>query len=515
MTAPFDVPRVSTGVAGLDDILYGGLPRDRMYLVEGPPGVGKTTLGLQFLLAGAEQGETGVYVTLSETAVELADVARSHGWSLGELTICDLQGADVSLKAESQYTLFHPSEIELTETTRAVLEIVERVRPQRVVFDSLSEVRLLARDSLRYRRQILALKQFFTDRGCTVLLLDSGPESIGEYQLESLAHGIIRLEMSSPLYGGVRRRLRVEKMRGSAFRDGYHDYRIVTGGLQVYPRLVAAEHRQPPEHEQVPSGVASLDALLGGGVSRGTSVMVMGPAGVGKSSLVTQYLVAAAARGERSVVYNFDESPASWLVRARGLGMDVEPHLAAGRITLHQVDPAEMSIGEFASLVRHEVEDNGVRFVVIDSLNGYRASMPEENFLMLHAHELLSFLAHRGIITFLVMAQHGILGAAIESPIEISYLADTVILLRYFEALGQVRQALSVLKKRVGAHERTIRELRLSGAGIGVGAELRDFQGVLTGTPQYLGGAAALAADDADRNAAARSEAPDDRRRRS
>jgi len=484
-------PRAATGVEGLDDILGGGFPAHRMYLIEGDPGAGKTTLALQFLLEGARNGEPGVYATLSETEEELRDVARSHGWSLDGITLCELQTAEESLKADSQYTFFHPSEVELSETTRSVLETVERVQPRRVVFDSLSELRLLARDSLRYRRQILALKHYFTGRSCTVLLLDYSDTATGDFQLQSLTHGVLALEQLTPVYGRQRRRLRVQKVRGIPFRDGYHDYLIETGGLRVYPRLVAAEHPRTFVPGAVKSGVAGLDSLLGGSLDRGTSAMLLGPSGVGKSTLAAQYVSTAVQQGERAAIYTFDESPASWLERAERLGLGIGKQLQTGRISINQVDPAELTPGQFAHDVRRMVEE-GTRLVVIDSLNGYQHAMPDERHLVLHLHELLSYLGQQGVLTLLVMAQAGLLGEGLQSPLDLSYLADTVILLRYFEAFGEVRQAVSLLKRRTGSHERSVRELRMGPEGLRVGQEIRDFQGVLTGRLEYSGAAEPL-----------------------
>jgi len=499
-------PRASTGVQGLDDILGGGFPVNRMYLVEGDPGAGKTTLALQFLLAGARAGEPGVYATLSETEDELRDVAASHGWSLDGITICELQTAEESIKADSQYTLFHPSEVELSETTRSVLETVERVRPQRVVFDSLSEMRLLARDSLRYRRQILALKHYFVGQSCTVLLLDHTGAATGDFQLQSLTHGVLCFEQLAPGYGSQRRRLRVKKVRGIDFRDGFHDYAIRTGGLHVFPRLVAADHAHERPSEPLESGLPELDTILGGGLDFGTSVMLLGPSGAGKSTLAAQFLSAATGRGERAAVYTFDESPNHWLRRAERLGLDLKRTLAEERFTIRQVDPAELSPGEFAEQVRQAVE-SGTRMVIIDSLNGYQHAMAEERFLVLHLHELLAYLSQRGVLTILVMAQAGILGETIQSPVDLSYLADTVLLLRYFEAFGEVRKALSVVKRRAGNHESTVRELRIASDRLLVGRELREFQGILTGRLEYLGeggpllhGNADKAGDDAKRH---------------
>jgi len=462
-----------------------------MYLVEGDPGAGKTTLALQFLLEGARQGEPGVYATLSETEEELRDVASSHGWSLDGISICELQTAEESLKADSQYTFFHPSEVELSETTRSVLETVERVKPRRVVFDSLSEMRLLARDSLRYRRQILALKHYFTGRSCTVLLLDYTGATTGDFQLQSLTHGVLALEQLVPVYGRQRRRLRVQKVRGISYRDGYHDYVIQTGGLQVFPRLVAADHRRDFAPGAIASGVSELDALVGGSLDRGTSVMLLGPSGVGKSTLAAQYVAAAAEQGDRAVVYTFDEAPAGWLERGERLGFGLGKHLEGGRLAVCQVDPAELSPGQFSHDVRRLVED-GVRLVVIDSLNGYQHAMPEERHLVLHLHELLSYLNQQGVLTLLVMAQAGLVGDGLQSPVDLSYLADTVILLRYFEAFGEVRKAISLVKRRTGSHESTVRELRIGPAGLQVGREIKEFQGVLTGRLQYTGDLAPL-----------------------
>jgi circadian clock protein KaiC len=444
-------------------------------------------------LAGVRRGEPGVYATLSETEEELRDVASSHGWSLDGVTICDLQTSEESLKADSQYTLFHPAEVELSETTRTVLEAVELIRPKRVVFDSLSEIRLLARDSLRYRRQILALKHYFTGRSCTVLLLDYGLQP-GEFQLQSLTHGVLSLERQSPNYGGERRRLKVQKVRGIAYHEGFQDYVIRKGGLQVFPRLIAAQHHDDFVRETVSSGLLEIDSLLGGGISSGSSTMILGPSGVGKSTLAAQYVSAAAARGEKACVYSFEESPESWIERPQRLGMQLREHEQTGRIGVRQVDPAELSPGELAEDVRRHVEQ-GVKMVVIDSLNGFRNAMAEEQHLILHLHELLSYLNQQGVTTLINMAQYGILGD-VSSPVELSYLADNVILMRYFEAFGQVRQAISVVKKRTGSHERSVRELRISDHGLRVGRELREFHGVLAGQLSYLGEAQPLLGEE-------------------
>lgn len=474
--------RLATGSAGLDQILEGGFPANRLYLLEGDPGTGKTTLALQFLLEGARRKEPVLYVTLSETKEELTAVARSHGWSLEGVNLHELVPPEESLKTESQYTIFHPSEVELGETTRAVIEEVERIQPRRVVFDSLSEMRLLARDPLRYRRQILALKQFFAGRKSTVLLLDDRTSADADLQVQSIAHGVLMLEQLELDYGAERRRLRVSKLRGSRFLGGFHDFTIRTGGVEVFPRLVAAGRGSEFKPEAVASGVAELDALLGGGLDRGTATLVLGPAGSGKSSLATHFAAAAAARGERAAAFIFDEGVNTYLHRAAGLGIDLRAEVEAGHLTVQQVDPAELSPGEFAHAVCEAVE-RSARLVVIDSLNGYLQAMPDERFLTAQMHELLTFLNQKGVVTLLVMAQHGFLGS-MSSPVDVSYLADTVVLLRYFEAAGAIRRAISVVKKRTGRHEDTIREMRLSASrGVEVGEPLTAFRGVLTGVP--------------------------------
>ncbi|HEX8119274.1 MAG TPA: ATPase domain-containing protein, partial [Pyrinomonadaceae bacterium] len=483
--ADFEAPaRLGTGCAGLDDVLEGGFPANRLYLVEGDPGTGKTTLALQFLLEGARRGEPVLYVTLSETKEELTAVAHSHGWSLEGVNLHELVPPEESLKTESQYTIFHPSEVELGETTRAVIEEVERIHPRRVVFDSLSEMRLLARDPLRYRRQILALKQFFAGRKSTVLLLDDRTSADADLQVQSIAHGVLMLEQLELDYGAERRRLRVSKLRGSRFLGGFHDFTIRTGGIEVFPRLIASGRGSEFKPEAVESGVAELDALLGGGLDRGTATLVLGPAGCGKSSLATHFTAAAAARGERAAVFIFDEGVNTYLNRAAGLGTDLRAQVESGRLTIQQVDPAELSPGEFAHAVCEAVEGGGARVVVIDSLNGYLQAMPSERFLTAQMHELLTYLNQHGVVTLLVMAQHGFMGVGMSSPVDVSYLADTVVMLRYFEAAGSIRRAISVVKKRTGRHEDTIREMRLSASrGVEVGEPLTAFRGVLTGVP--------------------------------
>ncbi len=482
--APSDASRIPTGVLGLDDILGGGFPASRFYLIQGDPGVGKTTLALQFLLQGVAKGEAGVYITLSETEEELRSVAKSHGWSLDGISLFELNADYARLSDEEQNTLFLPSEVELGETTRAMMALVEKVTPVRVVLDSLSEMRLLAQNPLRYRRQILALKQFFAGRGCTVLMLDDRTSEEGDLQLQSLAHGVVEMEQLAPAYGAERRRVRIVKLRGARFRGGYHDFNIKSGGIVIYPRLVAAEHHEAFTPGPVTSGLPALDALLGGGLDRGTSTLIIGPAGAGKSALATYYAKAMADRGERAAIFAFDEGRNTLITRSRSLGMDVTKHLDSGMISLQQVDPAELPPGEFVAAVRAAVEVQEARLLIIDSLNGFMKAMLDERFLTTHLHELLSYCAQRGVVTVLVMAQHGMLGSGMQSPVDVSYLADTVVMMRYYEARGAIHKALSVLKKRTGSHENTIRELLLSSEGVRVGKVLGELRGVMTGVPQ-------------------------------
>lgn len=487
---------VQTGIAQFDDILGGGLTPNRVYLLHGSPGSGKTTLSLQFLLEGVRSGEKVLYITLSETKMELEAVAASHRLSLDGVEIFELIAAEKDLEPDNQYTMYQPSEVELNVTTKDILAEVDRLKPRRVVIDSLSEIKLLAQSTLRFRRQVLALKQFFVGRDCTVLFLDD-KTSPGEedQQLESIAHGVISLEQLSPEYGAERRRLRITKLRGQKYRGGYHDFAIVRGGLCIFPRIVAAEHTQVHKDETVSSGIPAMDAMLGGGVSTGTSVLLLGPAGVGKSTLAMQYTIEAARHGQAGVLFSFDERVETMLQRADGLGMPLREFVDKGLIEVRTVDPAELSPGEFAHVVREAVERDGgknVRIVSIDSLNGYLNAMPEERFLTAQLHELLTYLGHMNVITFLVVAQHGLLANAMKTTVDTSYLADTVILFRYFEAQGEVKQLISVLKKRNGQHERSIREFSLGSEGIRIGKPLTQFQGVLTGTPIYQGGAGEL-----------------------
>lgn len=476
--------RISTGIADLDHILGGGLTRARSYLLEGMPGSGKTTIALQFLLEGARAGERGLYITLSETAAELREVARSHNWSLDEIELFELVSEE-RLDPESEQSILEPSEVELGETIEGVIECVDRLRPSRVVFDSLSEMRLLAQNSLRYRRQILALKQYFSLRQCTVLMLDDRSSDPGDLQLHSIAHGVITLEQAAQDYGSERRRLRVIKMRGVKYRGGFHDFVIETGGVSVFPRLIAAEHHREFTGKPVSTGVPALDQMMGGGLSPGTNTLLTGPSGVGKTSTAVRCSLEAIRRGEKAAYFLFDEGVTTMLARARSLGMELEPHLDRGALNVSQIDPAELSPGEFASWVRRAVED-GVTFLVIDSLNAFLQAMPGEKYLLLQMHELLSYLNQQGVITMLVLGQHGIIGD-VRSDVDLSYLSDGIILFRYFEAKGNVLKAVTIAKSRISAHETSIREFRLGPSGVQVGEPLEDFEGVLGGLPAYRG----------------------------
>ena len=473
------------GIAGLDEILRGGLPRNRIFLIDGVPGTGKTTLALQFLLEGRARGERGLYVTLSETSEELRAAAESHGWSLDGIEIVELSTLTGD-SADEAYTLFHPAEVELQQTVEVVLSEIERHAPQRVAFDSLSEMRMLARDALRFRRQILALKQFFAGRECTVLLLDDRASPDGDLQLHSLAHGVIVLEHLAMDYGAERRRVQVMKMRGTRFAGGYHDFRIRTGGIEVYPRVQRGPLTKPAWESPLGSGSDELDALVGGGLERGTSTLLTGAAGTGKSVLAMQFALAAAARGEHARVYMFDERVPTAMIRAEGLGLDIHTPMADNRLTLCQIEPTEMSPGEFVHEVVSAV-DEGTSLIIIDSINGLLQAMPSERLLGVQVHELLSYLATRGVTVIMTLVQRGIFGAPVSEAAEVSYLADAVVLLRYFEHAGTVRRAMSVVKKRSGSHEQTIREFRVEHGGLRVGEPLREFRGVLTGNPEYLG----------------------------
>jgi circadian clock protein KaiC len=484
------------GIAGLDDVLGGGLERARTFLVEGSPGTGKTTIALQFLLAGAALGERCLYVTLSETEDELRATAASHGWDLAGVEIYELVPPENLLDEEQQQSLLYSSDLELGETTRRIFEAFEHARPDRVVIDSLSEIRLLAQSSLRYRRQILALKHYFARSGATVVMLDDLTTDTNDKTVHSVAHGVIRLEELAPDYGAERRRMRVIKYRGRRYRGGYHDFTILTGGVHVYPRLVSAEHKSDFARDLVTTDTPELNKLLGGGIERGSSVLVLGPAGTGKSLLVLTFIATAVARGERAAMFVFDEEIGTLVQRARALGIDLAAMVEAGGLTLEQVDAAELTPGEFSARVRRCVEEHEAQTVVVDSLNGYQAAMPGEQALVLHLHELLQYLNRRGATTFLTVAQHGLVGG-MSTPVDVTYLADTVILLRYFEALGRVRRAISVMKKRTGPHEDTIREYQIGARGITLGEPLTSFQGVLGGVPELRGDPALLRREDA------------------
>jgi circadian clock protein KaiC len=480
-----DQERASTGVPGLDNILGGGFPANHLYLVEGTPGAGKTTLGLQFLRRGVANGEKGLYITLSETAKELQTVAASHGWDLKGVEIFELV-TEEGLSLDAAQSILHPSEVELGETTRGVMAAVERVKPRRVVFDSLSEMRLLAQNPLRYRRQVLALKSFFASRNCTVLLLDDRSADHDDLQLHSIAHGVVSLEQMVDQYGPERRRLRVIKMRGIPFRGGEHDFSLETGGLSVFPRLIAAEHRAEFDATLVSTGTQELDTLMGGGLARGSNTLFSGPSGVGKTTTAIACTRAALQRGEKAVYYLFDEGLGTLLIRSKALGLDIADFLERGDLRIQTLDPAEVSPGEFADMVRHAVEETGVQTVVIDSLNAYLQAMSGDKHLLLQMHELLTYLNQRGVVTILILAQHGVLGD-VRSDVDLSYLSDGILLFRFFEARGSLLKAVSMVKSRTSEHELTIREFRLGKRGVEVGESLTDFEGVLTGVASYRG----------------------------
>ncbi|CAH2898976.1 MAG: Circadian clock protein KaiC [uncultured Paraburkholderia sp.] len=486
--------RLRSGIDGIDDVLGGGFTPHRMYLVEGAPGTGKTTLALQFLLKGIEEGQTGLYITLSETRSELISVADSHGWDLSQFHILELL-SDEGLDPQFEQSVLHPAEVELGETVRNVIRQVDKIKPARIVLDSLSELRLLSQNALRYRRQILTLKRYFATRECTVLLLDDNTSDPSDIQLHSIAHGVITLDNLVHDYGGNRRRVRIAKMRGIKFREGYHDFSLDTGGIKVFPRLVAAEHHAEFGTALMSTGTPGLDVLLGGGLIPGTNALIVGPSGVGKTTTVVSCLIAALQRSERCVYYVFDETLVTLIARCATVGMNLQPYVDNGLLTLRQIDPAEISPGEFASDVRVSVEQRGVRYVAIDSLNAYLQAMPGERYLLLQMHELLGYLNQQGIITMLVLGQHGIIGE-VQSDIDISYLSDVVILFRYFEHHGEVLTAVTAVKSRANAHERSIRQFRLTETGVEVGEALRDFEGVLSVLPAYRGSTALLGATD-------------------
>lgn len=482
------LPRARTGIAGLDQVLGGGLARNRLHLLEGSPGTGKTTIALQFLMAGAEAGEAGIYVSLAETEQELRDGGRSHGWTIDkDVQIFELVPPESVLDPDQHQSLLYSSDLELGETVQRIFTEIERVKPKRIVIDSLSEIRLLAQNSLRYRRQILGLKHYFAKNQSTVIMLDDLTTESTDRAVHSIAHSVLHLDQLSPLYGGERRRLRVVKCRGQSFRSGYHDFIISPGGVKIFPRLVAADHRKDGTGENVSSGISGLDALLGGGMASGSSTLMIGPAGTGKSLLVLHYLKETVARGNRAALFVFDEELGLLFNRAKAMGIDLAQMRDDGKLFVQQMDAAELSPGEFAHRVRECVDREDIRTVAIDSINGYQAAMPEEQFLTLHLHELLQYLNRQGASTFLTLAQHGMVGSDMKQPVDLTYLADTVIMLRYFEALGRVRRAISVIKKRTGPHEDTIREFKIDARGITVGPPLDQFQGVLRGVPTYVG----------------------------
>lgn len=476
-------PRLLTGTHGLDEVLRGGLTPERLYLVEGSPGAGKTTLALKFLMKGREEGARGLYITLSETEIELQSVALSHGWTLDGIELFEMVAED-EFGADHEQTLLHPSDVELGETVRGIIDLVERTDPSRVVLDSLSEFRLLAQNPLRYRRQILALKHFFARKKCTVLMLDDRTAEPGDLQLHSIAHGVISLEQLAIDYGAERRRLRIVKMRGLKYYGGYHDFTIESGGIRVYPRLIAANHKRSFSSEPVTTGLDALDALLGDGLFPGTNTLLAGPAGVGKTTTAIRCMLAALKRGQKAAYFLFDERLSTLMIRSKALNMDLQPFIDDGRLKIRQIDPAELSPGEFASAVRTAVEVDDAGVVVIDSLNAYLHAMPSDNFLVLQMHELLSYLAQQGVVSLMILGQHGVTGD-LRSDIDISYLADTVMMLRFFEAAGQVRKSIAVIKTRTSDHERSIREFKIDSTGITVGDPIRDFYGILSGAPIY------------------------------
>jgi circadian clock protein KaiC len=479
--------RTPAGIPGIDSILGGGLPRGQMFLIDGSPGVGKTTLALQFLLEGVRRKERCLYVTLSETKSELESVADSHGWALDGIDIVELAEVESHFNVKAQNTLFQPAEVELTSLSKLLVETFDRIAPARMVLDSLSEVRLMAQNPLRYRRQVLAFKQHFAQGKCTVLLLDDRSASGRDVQVQSIVHGMITLQTVPLKFGISRRFLNVPKMRGSTFREGNHDYVIKAGGLTVFPRLVAVEKQDGFRKETFGSGNPELDKLAGGGLDTGTGTLFMGPAGSGKSTVASMFAARAAHAGQKALYFAFDEVPAILIDRAQEIGLDFEGAMRSGMLEIRQVDPAEVAPGELADEI-HQSVTKGTRMVVLDSLNGYVNAMPQEEFLHLHLHELLTFLNQHGVVTIMVLAQHGLVGP-MGAPVDVSYLADTVLLTRFFEARGAMKKAVSIIKKRSGAHEDTIRELTMSPAGVAIGPPLVHFEGVMTGVPRFLGGA--------------------------
>lgn len=477
--------RYKTGIKGFDSILNGGFPENRLYLMQGEPGTGKTTIAFQFLLEGIAQGQSGLYISFSESREELEAVAASHNWDISTLNMLELGSIEEQLKPEAQNTIFYPSEVEMNQTMDVLYAEIERIKPQRVVFDSISEMRMLAESSLRYRRQMLALKQYFAKQNCTVLMLDDLTTSPKDLQVQSIVHGVISLQKLHPEFGNERRRLNIVKLRGIEYMGGFHDYLIKKGGVEIFPRMISAQHVTKPSNQRFGSGIKELDHLLGGGLDGGTSTLFLGPAGTGKSTLAIQYAYAAAERGEKAIVFAFEESLNTLLSRTKSIGMDIQKHLDAGTMKISKIDPAQLSPGEFADQIRTAVLKDKFKVVSIDSLNGYLHAMPQEQFLTLQLHELLAFLASQGVATLLVLAQQGMMGHMMNTPIDLTYLADTVVITRYFENSGTVRKAVSVIKQRSGVHESTIRELTFTPKGLVVGRPLTEFRGVLTGVPEF------------------------------
>jgi circadian clock protein KaiC len=475
-----------TGIVGLDEVLGGGLPKNNLFLIQGKPGTGKTTLSIQFLLEGVREGEKCLYVTFSETKKEIESVARSHDWDISKIDILELSAISEGVGKASYTTLFHPSEIELSKTINIVLDQIKKTKPQRIVFDSVSELRLLAETSLRYRRQMLAFKEFFINQGATVLFLDDLTTEAGDLHVQSIVHGVLLLEKFRAGYGVERRQFHIVKLRGVEFRGGTHDYAILKGGIRIFPRLVSSDHKNTFAHERISTGLKALDDLLGGGLDRGTSNLILGPAGTGKSTISLQCAIAAANQGKKVAIYSFEESPTNLIFRAKTLEMGLQKHLDSGQIILRKIDPAELTPGQFTSLLRETTVVQKAGLIVIDSLNGYVHAMPEQQFLMLQLHELLTYLGNSGVITIMVLAQAGMMGN-MHTPLDLTYLADSVIITRFFEAFGSIKKAISVTKKRTGDHEETLRELKIGKGGISVGPVLAEFAGIFSGMPRYLG----------------------------
>lgn len=486
MAETIPIEKVQTGIPELDLILRGGLPRGRIHLLEGAPGTGKTTIALQLLIQAREEGRKGLYITLSENVKELEATALSHGWRLEGFAVFDIVPVEAQL--DRQQSVLYPSEVELGETVSLIIDRIEEENPELVVIDTVSELRLLTQDQLSYRRQILALKQFLQGRHCTTLILDDLTQQYGTNELHSLMHSVIVLEQIERSYGAARRRLRIAKMRGAEYQSGWHDFAITRENVLVFPSLIAEEHRSDFEPDTMESGLAALDELMGGGLTHGTTTMLVGPSGVGKSSIALQYVTAAVKRGEHAAYFSFDETFKTLELRSIALGIDIAEAVSQKRVGWQRANPSRLSPGEFVWQVRREVEDRNARIVVIDSLNSYLSTMPEEKALALQMHELLTYLNNKGVVTILILAQQGIIGD-VQNPVDLSFMSDTVVLLRFFEAGGEVRKAISVVKKRTGVHELSIREFRLFPDGMQVGPQLMDFRGVLTGVPEYQGAA--------------------------